>query len=262
LELFPAIYGGNPNLDPETARTTTFGIVLAPAKNLVVTLDYFDIRLEDTISSVAPEATLQQCLDTGAPIFCRLITRDPALGTLWLPPANIRSINQNIGRTRASGADVALNYSHMGVAIDMIGTYLRKWSVEPFPGAGAVECVGLFWGGGPNCDRPQPRWRHRLRSTWHTPWNLDLAATWRYIHSVRNTLPDAFIRELRAMNYLDIAAAWRIDRHVTVRVGINNVLDRDPPLVTAGAGTVNGNTWVQTYDALGRHVSLSLAVRF
>ena len=26
-----------------------------------------------------------------------------------------------------------------------------------------------------------PEWRHKLRATWTTPWNFDLAVTWRYI---------------------------------------------------------------------------------
>jgi len=40
------------------------------------------------------------------------------------------------------------------------------------------------------------------------------------------------------------------------------VTDRDPPLVAAGGGPVNGNTFAQLYDALGRHYFVSLAAKF
>ena len=65
------------------------------------------------------------------------------------------------------------------------------------------------------------------------------------------------------VDYLDLAVAWALDRQLTLRVGVNNVLDRDPPLIAGGgAGLTNGNTFVQTYDALGRRVFLSLSARF
>jgi hypothetical protein len=41
------------------------------------------------------------------------------------------------------------------------------------------------------------------------------------------------------------------------------VTDRDPPLVIAtGIGPINGNTFAQLYDALGRHFFVSLTARF
>ena len=84
-----------------------------------------------------------------------------------------------------------------------------------------------------------------------------------YIHHVANSSNGAAVfPELKAMNYLDLAATWNVDKRFTVRAGINNVLDADPPVSNSFTGPSNGNVFVQTYDALGRHVFMSLTARF
>ena len=66
-------------------------------------------------------------------------------------------------------------------------------------------------------------------------------------------------------NYLDLTAAYEINKTVGVRVGINNVLDKDPPQLTSdyfNSAFVNGNTYPQVYDALGRYVFANITVNF
>ncbi len=77
--------GGNPGLEPETADTITAGIVWTPQgiPGLSVTLDYYNIEIEDTIGSLGADDIIQQCANTGDPALCGLINRD-AHGTLWL----------------------------------------------------------------------------------------------------------------------------------------------------------------------------------
>jgi len=64
------------------------------------------------------------------------------------------------------------------------------------------------------------------------------------------------------MNYLDLAATWNAGKRFTLRAGINNVLDADPPISNGFQGTSNGNVFVQTYDALGRFIFLRAQVGF
>ncbi|MGE5615967.1 MAG: TonB-dependent receptor plug domain-containing protein [Bacillota bacterium] len=263
---YPATVGGNPELAPEKARTYTLGITLANGANLSATIDYFNIRLDDTIDVIDPQTIVDQCLDTGNPRFCSLVHRDARFGTLWFQDANVIAINQNIGRLRTSGIDAAFNYTmRLGtrgvLALDALGTYVRTLSVEPYPGADAFDCAGLFGG---FCGDPTPRWRHRIRAKWQTPWNLDVAATWRYIHSA-TLAPGAVDGEpafpkLGARNYLDLAFTWSVDKHLSVRGSVNNVFDRDPPI--AGGFGFNGNIYPQLYDALGRHFFVGATVRF
>jgi outer membrane receptor protein involved in Fe transport len=51
----------------------------------------------------------------------------------------------------------------------------------------------------------------------------------------------------------------------TLRMGVNNLFDKDPPIVLAGhgpSGQLNGNTFPQVYDALGRYLFLNVTQSF
>jgi outer membrane receptor protein involved in Fe transport len=230
-------------------------------------MDYFDIRIEDTISGISGDTLFTQCIDTGNPVFCRHVQRDRS-GALWYGTANVVAINQNIGKTRLAGVDLALTYTWRmpqghGLLFDGLGSYLDKYTIEPYPQAPTAICVGRFL---TECaTMPFPRWKHRLRVTWQPPSSFELAATWRYIGStsVAEDIPGLPVTfKIPPMNYLDLAATWSITKRITLRGGIGNATDRDPPVIVSGAGPVNGNTFAQLYDALGRHYFVGLSVQF
>jgi outer membrane receptor protein involved in Fe transport len=268
--------GGNSKLKPETANSFTLGVVLTPLRSLNVTVDYFDIRVKDTIRNLDPTTTLSKCLDTGNAAFCSLISRD-SQGSLWLlPQGTITSTNQNLGSTRASGLDLAVAYSQKlggkgDFGVNYAATLLRKLEVEEVRGDGQYDCAGLY---GPNkCGAPRPKYRHKLRATWNTPWSIEAALTWRHLSSVLlqttsgNPLLSGSVsdkeRELGAQNYLDLAASWKASRGLTLSVGINNLLDKDPPITSKLASAQgNGNTYPAVYDALGRKVFLTGSYKF
>lgn len=273
---YNALFGGNPNVKPETSDSYTVGLVLTPMPNLSFTLDYFDMTVEDVISALPPTTTLTQCLSTGDPKFCSLITRD-RLGTLWaLPTSQIIATNQNLGVRKTSGLDVGANYgirmNNGWGAFDMslTGTYLKEFIQEDVPGVGEYDCAGLF---GPSCGTPLPKWRHKLRGTWSTPYGFDVALTWRFIDEVKlsatssNPLlaggSEEADRVFGKRSYLDFAGNWPITKMFTLRGGINNLLDKDPPIGGVTSSTFgNGNTFPQVYDALGRRVFINLTARF
>ncbi|MCM2329350.1 MAG: TonB-dependent receptor, partial [Lysobacter sp.] len=58
---YNALFGGNPNLKPETGKTSTLGVVLTPMKDMSLTLDYFQMKVEDVISTLPPTIVLEQC---------------------------------------------------------------------------------------------------------------------------------------------------------------------------------------------------------
>lgn len=267
--------GGNANLKPETSDSYTFGLVLTPMRNLSVTVDYFDMKVKGVIGGAPATTTLSQCIATGDPAFCSLITRD-RLGTLWaLPTAQIIATNQNLGMRKTSGVDLGANYSmkltgYGNLDFAFTGTYLKEFKQEDFPGSGAYDCAGLF---GPSCGTPLPKWRHKVRGTWSTPWGVDVALTWRHIDEVKlsSTSTDSHLagtsqeadRVFGARNYLDVAANWQFTKTYSLRAGINNLLDKDPPVGGVTSSVFgNGNTFPQVYDALGRRVFLNLTAKF
>jgi iron complex outermembrane receptor protein len=147
---------------------------------------------------------------------------------------------------------------------------LKKFEIEELPGE-TYDCVGLY--GANKCGSPNPEYRHKLRTTWNTPWNFEAAVTWRHMSKVllQNTSSNPLLsgtvrdkeRELAAQNYLDLAAAWTPLKGLTLTFGINNLLDKDPPITAQLAtGQGNGNTYPSVYDALGRKVFLTASYKF
>jgi len=271
------LQGGNPDLTPETANTWTLGLVMTPVRNLTASIDWWSMKIEKVVGTPPPLSILTQCLNTGQ--LCNLVQRDSS-GTLWLPNGGqITATNQNLGLYYTSGIDIAASYTvgvgEMGnFGLHVLSSYMHKWEAETFPGTGRFDCIGLY---GPNCGilsgAPNPKWRHKVRGSWATPWDVDLAVTWRHIDKVNhegtsgnpllNSSVDATDRTLGARDYLDLAAAWSINKTFTLRAGINNVFDRDPPITgtTDPSFFGNGNTFPQVYDSLGRQVFVNLVMK-
>ena len=271
---YNGLFGGNPNLKPETSNSVTLGLVATPVKDFNVSVDYFSIKVKDAISSLPATTSLAQCLATGSAQFCSLITRDRT-GSLWaLPTAQIVSTNINVASLKTQGIDVGLDYGMklgaMGkLDLSLLGTYLKEMSVEAVPGLGSYDCAGLY---GSTCGTPAPKWRNKLRGTWSTPWNATVGVTWRHFGSVdvdttsSNTqlagTVNAITKTFAAQNYLDLFVSYKLTKTITLAGSINNLLDKDPPLASTGAPFGNGNTFPVVYDALGRRVNLNLNAKF
>lgn len=279
---YNVLQGGNPALKPETANTYTIGLVMNPVRSVTATLDWWDIKIDDAVGTAPAQTVLNQCINSGQ--FCNLVQRD-SLGTLWLTAnGRIVTTNQNLGGYHTSGLDVGINWTTRmgasGFGINFVGTYVSKWEFEPIKGLGKFDCAGLV---GQQCGTPNPVWRHKIRGTWATPWNLDLALTWRHIDEVKNestssapllSAPTAATdQKLEARDYFDLAALWTINKTFSLRAGINNIFDIDPPIVSGTATAAfpaladpsifgNGNTFPQIYDTLGRMIFLNLTMKF
>ena len=275
---YNGLFGGNQNLVPEVSDTYTVGVVLTPEfvpGELFVSVDYFDIFIDDFVAAPAGDNIINQCLATGDPTFCSLITRSPGSGSLFLNTSGFFTlINTNTGSFATSGLDINGNYSidlgaAGGLAFDLVGTYLIDYLVEEVDGLPKLSCEGKYAG---PCDTyaavPLPIWRHKLRTTWETPIGVDASVTWRYMSSVDQfglTNPDASVNRndtLGSRNYIDLAASYTFSENWNVRIGVNNLLDKDPPVTAIQTGFTNGNTYPQTYDSLGRYLFIGTTVDF
>jgi iron complex outermembrane recepter protein len=289
--------GGNPDLKPETALTSSFGIGFTPAflPGFRAQIDYYDIHIEDIIQGVGGGVILQQCAT--ADILCGLIHRDTN-GTLWASNNGfITDTLLNVGGLQEKGVDIDVAYRlDMGalgkLTSQLTGTYINSYEVTPIalsPGTG-YNCAGFF---GPTCSSantgagtPVFKWRHRFTTTWSTPWSgLDVTAAWRFYDSVKYeglssnanlttpggaTIANGGISNTDAMlssrSYFDLTAALKVADKITLRLGVNNVFDKNPPLVGAtyspGPPTANGNTFPGVYDSLGRYIFGEAIVQF
>ena len=254
------LQGGNPDLQPEEAETLTIGFVATPTflPGFSASVDYYNIDITDAISTVGSSVTMQLCYLQGDADACQRIQRN-ANGQLWVGTGNVVDLNVNIGGVETSGFDISAAYgldlgTYGSLNLSMNGTLLDSFDVDPVGNAAyAYDCVGKY---GNDCFTPTPEWRHRARASWATPVDgLDLAATWRYIGSadLDTGVTGRVDSTLEEQNYIDLAGQWAAKDWVSFRFGVNNVLDDDPPLSASTGTTGNGNTYPQTYDAMGRY---------
>ncbi|MGE3839738.1 MAG: TonB-dependent receptor plug domain-containing protein [Hyphomonadaceae bacterium] len=274
------LQGGNPDLTPEEADTYTIGFVATPSflPGLNLSVDWFEIRVENTVSVIAPGNTVDLCFEQDITELCQLIERNPANGRLWTGDGRVQATNVNIGYLLTSGIDINANYSidlaDLGmsdnagsVAFSLVGTWLEKLKTNNGDGLGFFDCVGGY---GSVCGTPNPEWRHRFRVSWETPWDLELAGTWRHYGEVvqvnGNGVPvtGRLDSTFEAEDYFDFSAAWQVRENATVRFGVNNILDNDPPVANQNiiGTTGTSNTYPQTYDSLGRWIFAGVTVDF
>ena len=126
------------------------------------------------------------------------------------------------------------------------------------------------------CQTITPKWRHNLRVGWDTPWNVELSLNWRFIDGTdldnNDSDPDLqfqgsgaydeFNAHLPSVSYFDLSALWSFGTGTTMRLGINNILGKNPPLIsTEVSGTGGANTY-PTYDTLGRQAFVGFTQKF
>lgn len=123
-----------------------------------------------------------------------------------------------------------------------------------------------------------------MTATWFTPWHgLQATAVWRYYSGVTLTAlsPNPYLGQLdsgatiangkisntdariSSFSYLDLTAAMPFGDKVNVRVGVDNLLDKQPPVIGVQdiSGSSNGNTYPM-YDTLGRYIFGNITVTF
>jgi iron complex outermembrane recepter protein len=279
--------GGNTSLRPETGATRSAGIVFTPTflDGFTATVDYWDIDLSGDIGAPSPNYILAQCYGTSATAgsqaeYCPLVKRS-AGGQIY-GAGFVQALNLNLGFVHTKGVDIGANYqvhlddygmTGMGsLQASLTGTYLQSFVTEPVPGGGTYDCAGLF---GQTCGTPLPRWRHKLRLTWATPWDVDLSLNWRHLSTVKldvntnqallsNGSFDYADRLITDYDYFDLAANWNVRSGIDLHVGINNIFNKNPPTLQSGAlptGVGNDNTFPGTYDSLGRVMFVGVTLK-
>jgi outer membrane receptor protein involved in Fe transport len=283
---YNGLIGGVATLDPEIADTITVGVVLQPSfiPRLAITVDYFDIEVKDAIQGFGQDAILATCVaqPTNAAL-CGLVHRDSS-GSLWRSSDGyVIDRVTNIGSFSTRGIDVGVGYSMElgglgGLAFSLVGTWLDELAIDN--GISEVyDCAGYY---GPTCGTPSPVWRHKVRLTYTAPDGIGLSAQWRYFSGVdvenknpSSTLNQAFApfnERIPSQSYFDLTLTARIGDHYNFRLGVNNILDREPPIIGAnGTSTVinacpgvtcSGNTFPNVYDAMGRYIFAGVTLDF
>ena len=284
----PGLFGGNPELSEESSDTVTLSGIWTPAliEGLRLTVDYFDIEVEDAIAPFAGGvgSILDLCFNQVQDIdsaACQAVSRNPNDGVIQ-SPFLVEALNQNIGELETSGVDFQVDYTFdIGFGLlsefsrfdlKFVGTWLDEFTLTPLQDLPDVtnECVGAFGSG--ICGEPRPEFKTFTSLTWQTgPLSLNLRHRW--LDSVtldRIVVParrgqegpgpgDFPVPEFDDEQYVDLSFNYDVSERLSLWGGVNNVFDNDPPLI--GANQRRANTFPDTFDPIGAEFYLGAAVR-
>jgi outer membrane receptor protein involved in Fe transport len=276
--------GGNVGLKPEKADTWTWGMNFTPSflPNFNMSVDYWDVKVNNYITSNSASGIINGCILNQIQALCAFIHRNPLTGDLGsVAQGYVLASLQNFGFLHNRGIDFEANYKEN---LDDVG--LKNWGLVnvKFDGTYGLQaqisgltdynCQGLY---GAICSQngatgPRFDWRHDVSVTWTTPMDLDLNFKWRYMSStaldtnsaqtaLNNKSFDSVDAKIPAYNYFDVSAAYKLFGNYTIRAGVNNIMDKDPPVLSQTAvptaAATNGNTYSGVYDVLGRTFFMS-----
>ncbi|WP_303719249.1 TonB-dependent receptor domain-containing protein [Brevundimonas naejangsanensis] len=280
--------GGNLNLSPETADSTTIGAVFrAPASvpswasSLTATIDYFNIKIDDVISSIGFSTSLSRCFNadfnptfSNSNVYCQNLHRDADTGYLTSTGLDgyITATNANLAVFKASGVDLAINYnitpadygapSWLGrLGFSTQGTWYEN---QQFQSDAASPISDSFVGGigdGTPGETTLPEWKFNTRFSWAYE-NFSASLRWTYISSVVDDAADVAsgdIGKIDAYNYFYLNGSWAVNDTIELFGGIDNLFDKGPPRYASG---FQYQTDPSTYDVIGRYFYIGARARF
>lgn len=257
-----AVNQGNLDVAPEFADTYSIGLVWRPSSpapllsGLSGSIDYFDIKIADAIGVLPVAQTLASCFnyDGSNPsyspenFYCGLVERAPGTGSLG-SGATLQPL-LNLTSLRTTGVDLQIDWRVHAFALNFVATYTDKLLVAPLPDAPKLNYVGTTANGSADAT-VVPKWK-AVTTLRYDLGQGNIGVRWRYLSSVvdaqRLSVPTSTVPGAPAYNYFDLMGAWDLGRSVSLRFGVTNLADKDPPIL---GGTV-GSTDMMTYDVLGR----------
>ncbi|MES2336893.1 MAG: TonB-dependent receptor [Pseudomonadota bacterium] len=285
------IRNGGFGLTPETAYTKTFGVILRPRfiPRLTLSADRILVDLQDSINYYAAADFLNGCLNIQTEFYCRGVVRNPGTGTLFSPAADNPATGffaqglTNAFKSSFHSWDFQGQYNLPLGALGRIdlsfnGSLATKVGNQDAPELADRNCVGYY---GQFCGESLPKWSHGLRTTYTTSNDVfNLSFNWRHTapttitfnveDPVATGIPfTAADRRttyggIEAYDYFDLSAAVNIAKRFSLRLAVNNLLDKDPPLLPNSRnvlGLLRANT-VMRYDLLGRQIVAGIGLNF
>jgi outer membrane receptor protein involved in Fe transport len=270
--------GGNPELDPEYAKTYTAGLVLQPnfqaplLDDLQVTIDWYQINIDNSILFVSSTDAIANCYDPAfnpefqaGNFWCSLFSRDPATGEIRGAVDTYR----NLASQSTSGIDTQLQWSFPAgpgrLSVAWFISWIASYEIRSAPGVAADEFAGTV--GGFAGSYPEWKWNLHLG---YTVGGLTMGARWRYVDSMADggrTPPEFQLPDVNVVvphyDYFDLEASYEVREGqlggLVLRAGIENLADKDPPIFPSWSVA---NTDASQYDVLGRRYFVGVEYRY
>lgn len=270
---------GNPNLQAESADTWTFGVVFSGVgglDNLTASVDMYNIEMEDAISRINPVFVYEQCFnangvsnptyslnDPGG--YCSMIGRQPFTGER----DTVQAPFLNQGALKTSGVDLAVNWAFDldnggSLFVNSVASVLNEFKLQDSPTQPFLDAKGTLAEGG--------QFDYRLNTTIGYNFSggrADIGLRWFHLPAVKDAAAIRPTTLLGTGSYsrFDLFAGFNVSDRISLRGGIDNLLDEDPRVIGANPTGPNANnnaanTNAQYYDILGRRAYVGLKMTF
>jgi iron complex outermembrane recepter protein len=279
---------GNMALDPETADTYTAGFVLSSPwegalKRLTASIDWYSIEISDAISPASVDSVFAECLGvagnpTGNPNTpaCQSVVRDPNTGG----PGAISVAYSNQAHFETSGVDLQVDWSSMltdlgmqslpgTFSVNVLFNYLDSFKTKAGPVSPEVEWKGTLGPDTPGLNPGAFDWK--LFTTFN--YFMDKVSgslRWRHLPSIdsltKASVPASPLQGAASYDIFDLSGTWQVTPTIGLRAGIDNLLDKQPPVVDRNPTVVQSGGNFETspgyYDVLGRRYYLGFRAQF
>ena len=268
-----AITSGNPDIQPETSKTWTVGLIWEPARSFNASIDYWNIRTDGKITGVDPQAVV----DNPAGFPSAVIIRDtnnlpgiPNSGTLLAVSAPY----ENADKVTTDGIDVAgtwrlplAEYGNLTTSVQWTHTFSFKRII----GGTTYEYAGTHGPTSLSSSAGMPKDRANLVVSWDmAAWNV--AGTVRYVGPMDNIESrqqsdclGPFEEPCRVASFttLDLSASYKGFKNWEIFGSVINVFNRTAPFDRqAGYGSYNFNYNYALAGAIGTQFNLGARYTF
>lgn len=270
----PFVSGSNPTLSPETSKSKTLGLVWSPSfiSNFNASLDWWKIRIDNTIVSDSPNQILIDCYEQGIEARCSRFTRDPVTGIV----STLKYGNRNAGFLETEGYDMDVNYrfdTDFGkFSTAWSTTYVSKNIYRSTNDTNVVPTPSNGIGSG-----------FRIRSNLNLGWELgNFGASWtlRYYSGVKEQCASITLypgecsdpgvyapwykgarnyNERGSVTFNDVQVRYKLPWDATVSLGANNVFEKYGPVMYSKPNSAF--SYYGGYD-IGRLVYMKYQQRF
>lgn len=250
---FQQLQGGNAALTPEESEAWTVGFVLQPLPQISFGMDFWRYEVTNNISTIGDPAIFGDPVKYAA-LFVRCSQADPArIPTIpgcnipgGDPLAYVLNTNMNLGDTRTSGVDWQLNWTpgatpYGRFSLNWRGTYVDKYEFQKEQGGRFFNPVGRYEaqftddGGSPG---PVIRLKQIVTLGWDFG-TYSTALVYRFTRGYKDSnanIPAPFNdNSVGDYHIFDLSVAYTGIKKLTLRAGVLNLLDTEPPFTNQTA---------------------------
>jgi iron complex outermembrane recepter protein len=282
-EVITPLTGGNINLEPERADTTTVGFVFAPKsgplERFQFSADWYRIVLHDPITGppfgIGVQNIVNECF-AGQQAFCDRITFGKPGDYSTITTINNTALN--LGQYDMRGVDFETSYLlplqqinnglHGTVNFRLLTSLLYDFTVDAGLGAPPVNYAGQT---GPTpafgSFNTSPRWQSNLFTTYaNGPFTGTVQVRWighGTFQSITefggtpiapgqagysSTNPNSInTNSVASATYVNLSGSYDFGEHASVFATIDNLLNKDPPVAPGGNGYPTNPVYFDTY---------------